>query len=136
GLRALTDRLRGGEQSRAVTFYTASYSIAIALSFSVTGLSSEYYGWRVSFGMLGIFSLLSAVLAWFMLAPQQPPAQAKKGLFALKQVLRNHSAIGYIIGYAAHGFELTPTRSWMTAFVVFVLAPDAAVAAQLPSPTV
>ncbi len=136
GLRALTDRLRGGEQSRAVTFYTASYSIAIALSFSVTGLISEYYGWRVSFGMLGIFSLLSAVLAWFMLAPQQPPAQAKKGLFALKPVLRNRSAMGYIIGYAAHGFELTAMRSWLTAFLVFVLARDAAVAAQLPSPTV
>src|SRR5690606_35404367 len=136
GLRALTDRLRGGEQSRAVTFYTASYSIAIALSFSVTGLISEYYGWRVSFGMLGIFSLLSAVLAWFMLAPQQPPAQAKKGLFALKPVLRNRSAMGYVIGYVALGFDLTAMCSLLTASLVFGLSGVAAVAPQLPSPTV
>ena len=39
GLRALTDRLKGGEQSRAVTFYTASYSIAISLSFNRRRLS-------------------------------------------------------------------------------------------------
>ncbi len=136
GLRALTDRLRGGDQSRAVTFYTASYSIAIALSFSVTGLLAEFYGWRISFTVLGVFSLVSAVLAWFMLAPCRPPAQAKPSLFALKPVLRNRDAMGYIIGYAAHGFELTAMRSWLTAFLVFVLARDAALAARLPSPTV
>src|SRR3546814_5217542 len=44
--------------------------------------------------------------------------------------------MGYIIGYAAHGFELTAMRAWLTAFLVFVLARDAAVAAALPSPTV
>ena len=136
GLRALTDRLQGGDQSRAVTFYTASYSIAIALSFSVTGLLAEFHGWRVSFAVIGAFSLVSAALAWVMLVPHKPPSQAKPGFFALKPVLKNRNAMGYIIGYAAHGFELTAMRSWLTAFLVFVLARDAALAAQLPSPTV
>src|SRR3546814_17469509 len=44
--------------------------------------------------------------------------------------------MGYIIGYAAHGFELTTMRAWLTAFLVFVLARDAAAAASLPRPTV
>lgn len=140
GLRALTDRLKGGEQSRAVTFYTASYSIAIALSFSVTGLLAEWYGWRWSFAVIGIFCTLAAMLAWLLLAPQQPERKAGQPLFALKPVLRNRNAMGYIIGYAAHGFELTAMRAWLTAFLVFVLARDAAqgsgLAAQLPSPTV
>lgn len=136
GLRALTDRLKGGEQSRAVTFYTASYSIAIALSFSVTGLLAEFYGWRVGFAVLGVSSLASAILAWVMLAPQTPPAQTKPTLFALKPVLKNRAAMGYIISYAAHGFELTAMRSWLTAFLVFVLAREASLAAQLPSPTI
>lgn len=135
GLRALTDRLQGGDQSRAVTFYTASYSIAIALSFSVTGILAEWYGWRASFAVLGGFNLLSALLAWTMLAPHRPPAQAKPTLFVLKPVLRNRNAMGYIIAYAAHGFELTAMRSWLTAFLVFVLARETALAAQLPSPT-
>ncbi|WP_374300268.1 MFS transporter [Ferrovibrio sp.] len=138
GLRALTDRLKGGEQSRAVTFYTASYSIAISLSFTITGLLAEWYGWRWSFAGIGLGSLIAAILAWILLKPQTPPgaeAGARAG-FALRPVLRNRDAMGYIIGYAAHGFELTAMRAWVTAFFVFVLARDAALAASLPSPTV
>lgn len=136
GLRALTDRLKGGEQSRAVTFYTASYSIAISLSFTITGLLAEWYGWRWSFAGIGLGSLVAAILAWALLKPQTPPGAKASAGFALRPVLRNRDAMGYIIGYAAHGFELTAMRAWVTAFFVFVLARDAAFAASLPSPTV
>lgn len=136
GLRALTDRLKGGEQSRAVTFYTASYSIAVSLSFTVTGLLAEWHDWRFSFGVIGLGSLLAAIAAWLLLKPQQPERKSGQPLFALKPVLRNREAMGYIIGYAAHGFELTAMRAWITAFLVFVLARDPIVAAQLPNPTV
>jgi len=136
GLRALTDRLKGGEQSRAVTFYTASYSIAISLSFTITGLLAERYGWRFSFAAIGCSCLVSAGAAWLLLKPQPPQHVAGRPLFALRPVLRNRDAMGYIAGYAAHGFELTAMRAWLTAFLVFVLARDAALAAHLPSPTV
>jgi MFS family permease len=138
GLRALTDRLQGGEQSRAVTFYTASYSIAVAASFSVTGLLAEWYGWRWSFAAVGLLSLAAGLLAWRILQPHQPPFAAGKPAsgFALRPVLRNRDAMGYIIGYAAHGFELTAMRAWVTAFLVFVLAREPAVASLLPSATV
>ncbi|MEK9970558.1 MAG: MFS transporter [Ferrovibrio sp.] len=137
GLRALTDRLQGGEQSRAVTFYTASYSIAVAASFSVTGLLAEWYGWRWSFAVVGVLSFAAGLLAWRILAPHQPSSAGKAARgFALRPVLRNRDAMGYIIGYAAHGFELTAMRAWVTAFLVFVLAREPAVAAMLPSATV
>lgn len=138
GLRALTDRLQGGEQSRAVTFYTASYSIAVAASFTVTGLLAEWYGWRWSFAVVGLLSLAAGLLAWRILAPHQPSFAAGKPAsgFALRPVLRNRDAMGYIIGYAAHGFELTAMRAWVTAFLVFVLAREPAVASLLPSATV
>lgn len=136
GLRALTDRLKGGEQSRAVTFYTASYSIAISLSFTITGLLAEWQGWRWSFAGIGLGSLIAAVLAWLLLKPQTPSGAKASAGFALRPVLRNRDAMGYIIGYAAHGFELTAMRAWVTAFFVFVLVRDAAFAATLPSPTV
>ncbi|WP_300300405.1 MFS transporter [Ferrovibrio sp.] len=140
GLRALTDRLKGGEQSRAVTFYTASYSIAISLSFTVTGLLAEAYGWRWSFAGIGFGSLIAAGLVWAFLSPQTPPGAKASTGFALRPVLRNRDAMGYIISYAAHGFELTAMRAWVTAFFVFILARDAAQggywAASLPSPTV
>lgn len=136
GLRALTDRLRGGEQSRAVTFYTASYSIAVALSFSVTGLLAEWFGWRWSFGLVGLFCLAAGALAWLLLSPEIPAGARTATGFQLRPVLRNRDAMGYIIGYAAHGFELTAMRAWLTAFLVFVLAREPAVAAVLPSATV
>lgn len=140
GLRALTDRLQGGEQSRAVTFYTASYSVAIALSFSVTGLLAEAAGWRWSFAVIGALCLVAAVLAWVVLRPHTPPGAKAGAGFALRPVLRNRDAMGYIIGYAAHGFELTAMRAWLTAFLVYVLARDAAAGGGwqdlLPSATV
>jgi MFS family permease len=137
GLRALTDRLQGGEQSRAVTFYTASYSIAVAMSFTVTGLLAESFGWRWSFAVVGLLSLSAGLLAWLALVPHRPSSAGKPaGGFALRPVLRNRDAMGYIIGYAAHGFELTAMRAWITAFLVFVLAREPAVAAALPSATV
>lgn len=136
GLRALTDRLKGGEQSRAVTFYTASYSIAVAMSFTVTGLLSEWLGWRWSFGLVGLSCLASGLLAWWLLVPLTPEGAKTAGGFQLRPVLRNRDAMGYIIGYAAHGFELTAMRAWLTAFLVFVLAREPAVAAMLPSATV
>ncbi len=137
GLRALTDRLQGGEQSRAVTFYTASYSIAVAASFSVTGLLAEWYGWRWSFAVVGLLSLAAGLLAWRILQPYRPSAAGKPASgFALRPVLRNRDAMGYIIAYAAHGFELTAMRAWVTAFLVFVLAREPQVAGLLPSATV
>lgn len=85
GLRALTDRLQGGEQSRAVTFYTASYSIAVAASFSVTGLLAEWYGWRWSFAVVGLLSLAAGLLAWRILTPYQPSSAGKPATgFALR----------------------------------------------------
>lgn len=137
GLRALTDRLQGGEQSRAVTFYTASYSIAVAMSFTVTGLLAEWFGWRWSFALVGLFCLLAGGLSWLLLKPHLPASAGKPApKFALRPVLRNRDAMGYIIGYAAHGFELTAMRAWVTAFLVFVLAREPSVAAIMPSATV
>ena len=41
GLKALTDRLAPGDSSRAVTFYTSSFSLGVGLSFLVAQLVAE-----------------------------------------------------------------------------------------------
>lgn len=136
GLRTLTDRLEGGEQSRAVSFYTSSYSLAIAAGFSVAGLLAESYGWRIAYIAIGVSALVSAGLAWLLLKPKNPVGSARRekgpGLLA---VLKNRAAMGYILAYGAHGLELMAMRGWLTAFLVFALARDAAAAAFLPAPT-
>ena len=46
GLKALTDRLAPGDSSRAVTLYTSSFSFGVGLSFLVSQLVAEAWGWR------------------------------------------------------------------------------------------
>lgn len=142
GLRALTDRVaalpQGSSaalQSRAVTIYTASYSISIAASFTATGLLSEWFGWRISFAVIGALAALPGLLTWRLLADLAPPNAAEKPKLDWRPVFRNRVALGFIIAYGAHGFELLAMRTWLTAFLVFVLARDPMMAAWLPGPT-
>lgn len=135
GLRALTDRLGGAEQSRAITFYTACYSISLSLSFTITGLAAEAWSWRYAFALVAACCLSAAVIGFLALRPVAPPGAANADQGRIRDVFRNRDAMGYILAYAAHGFELFAMRSWLTAFLVFVLARETAIAAQLPGPT-
>ena len=49
GLKALTDRLAPGDSSRAITLYTSSFSFGVGLSFLVSQLVAESFGWRSAF---------------------------------------------------------------------------------------
>jgi MFS family permease len=49
GLKALTDRLAPGDSSRAITLYTSSFSLGVSLSFLVSQLVAESWGWRSAF---------------------------------------------------------------------------------------
>src|SRR2546429_9536232 len=49
GLKALTDRLAPGDSSRAITLYTSSFSFGVGLSFLVSQLVAEAWGWRSAF---------------------------------------------------------------------------------------
>jgi hypothetical protein len=54
-----------------------------------------------------------AVCLW--LAPCKP-APAHGHLLDFRPVLRNRAALGYILGYGAHCFELYGMRTWIVAF--------------------
>jgi MFS family permease len=62
GLKALTDRLAPGDSSRAITLYTSSFSFGVGLSFLVSQLVAEAWGWRAAFLVtaLGPLVMLSA----------------------------------------------------------------------------
>jgi predicted MFS family arabinose efflux permease len=118
GLKALTDRLAPGDSSRAVTLYTSSFSLGVGLSFLVAQLVAEYWGWRTAFLVtaIGPIVMLSACL---LLRPVQPrPAQGR--LLDFAPVFRNTKAMGFVLGYGAHCFELYAIRTWLVAFWTFV----------------
>ena len=61
GLKALTDRLAPGDLSRAVTLYTSSFSFGVGLSFLVSQLVAEGWGWRAAFLVTALGPLVMLV---------------------------------------------------------------------------
>src|SRR6516165_783806 len=119
GLKALIDRLPAGDTSRSVTLYTASFSVGVGLSFLVAQLVAEKFGWRAAFYVTGAGPFLMVAVC-VGLAPCIPPPRHIH-LLDFAPVLRNRAALGYILGYGAHCFELYGMRTWIVAFWTFVM---------------
>jgi predicted MFS family arabinose efflux permease len=120
GLKALTDRLPVGDTSRSVTLYTACFSVGVGLSFLVSQIVADRLGWRAAFLVTGIGPLAMAAVC-LKLAPFKPAHVAGHPL-DFRPVFRNPAALGYILGYGAHCFELYGVRTWIVAFWTFVAA--------------
>jgi MFS family permease len=120
GLKALTDRLAPGEMSRSITFYTASYSFGVGLSFLVSQLVADHFGWRAAFFVTGL-GPLAMIAVCLAMAPVRPPPSDRK-LLDLRPVFRNRPALGYVFAYGSHCFELYGMRTWIVAFWTYVAA--------------
>ncbi len=124
GLKALSENVTGSKQSRYIVFYTASYGAGTALSVYFAGLLEPLTGWRWGAELLAL-GPLAAMLIFAAVVPPRKPVGSTAGLrFSandLKMVLGNRSAVGYILGYGAHCWELFGYRSWLVAFLVFSL---------------
>jgi MFS family permease len=120
GLKALTDRLGPGDVSRSITLYTASFSLGVGLSFLVAQLAADRFGWRVAF-FLTALGPLAMIAAGFGMGVVKPTSTSRR-LLDFRPVLRNRTALGYILGYGAHCFELYALRTWIVAFWTYVVA--------------
>jgi predicted MFS family arabinose efflux permease len=120
GLKALADRLPAGDTSRSITLYTSSFSVGVGLSFLVAQLVADTYGWRAAFCITGAGPLVMIAVC-LRLAPCKPPP-VHGHLLDFGPVLRNRTALGYILGYGAHCFELYGARTWIVAFWSFIVA--------------
>jgi MFS family permease len=120
GLKALTDRLGPGDISRSVTLYTATFSFGVGLSFLIAQLAADILGWRAAFYLtaLGPLAMIATALA---MAPVQVKSLSRP-LFDFKPVFRNRLALGYVLGYGAHCFELYALRTWIVAFWTYIAA--------------
>jgi predicted MFS family arabinose efflux permease len=123
GLKALTDRLPPGDMSRSVTLYTSSFSVGVGLSFLISQLVADYYGWRDAFFVTGIAPF--AMVATSFLLEKFKPKPAPGHPLDFRPVIRNRVALGYIFGYGAHCFELYGMRTWIVSFWTFLAARNA-----------
>ena len=120
GLKTLTDRLDRQDTSRAVAFYTASFGLGSALSFYLAGEINAALDWRWAFGLTACGSLVALVLVLAATAPQPPVRHAEaSALFDFRPVFRNRPAVGYMLAYALHSWELMAASSWTVAFLTY-----------------
>jgi MFS family permease len=121
GLKTLTDHLEGAAQSRATAFYTASFGVGSTISILVAGWIGATIDWQWAFW----FGAAGPVLAGLLVISAMPMGRVRAAahhdsrLLDFRPVLRNRRTLPYIIGYAAHNYELFGQRSWMVAFLVF-----------------
>jgi MFS family permease len=127
GLKALTDRVEGPHRTRYQSFYTASFSVGSSVSLFVTGVLAERYGWPAAFAATGIAPLL-AILVLLRSVPAVAPAprdEPHDALLDFRPVLRQRESMSYVLGYAAHCWELFAFRTWLVAFMTFTAAAHA-----------
>ena len=122
GLKVVSDHTEGQGtlQSRFISFYTASFSIGASLSYLLAGEINAVAGWRWAF----IASAVSAAAALIIVVAYVPPAQVRSGpkqtlISDFKIVFSSRDAMGYVLAYAAHMWELFSLRSWIVAFLAF-----------------
>ncbi len=120
GLKALTARLPPGDASRSITLYTSSFSFGVGLSFLVSQIVADQFGWRWAFLASGLGPLVMVAVCLAM--PGVKPAATQRHLLDFRPVVRNRPAMGYMLGYGAHCFELYGIRTWLVAFWTFVTA--------------
>ena len=75
GLKVVSDHTEGRLQSRFVSFYTASFSIGISLSYLMAGEIYRMWGWRWAFAISGGTAAAAAALIWAF----APPARIRAG---------------------------------------------------------
>jgi MFS family permease len=125
GLRLLSDRISGPNQSRYIAFYTSFFGIGTALSFAIAGLAAPRYGWRAAFLVSALGPLLAALSVALLIGGRRPAAAGTLSLGVLfplaawRRVLADRAAAGYTLGYAAHCLELFGSRAWMVAFLAY-----------------
>ena len=129
GLKALTDRVEGPLQSRFIAFYTSSFGIGASASLLLAGWLDALSGWEGAFILCSLGPLASAALVLRGLAPvaAAPLPQESRSLPDPRAVLADRATVGYVLGYAAHSWELFGLRAWMVAFIAFAygLSPGA-----------
>ncbi|HBK44399.1 MULTISPECIES: MFS transporter [unclassified Polynucleobacter] len=128
GLKILSDRIKTGELSRHIAFYTAFFGIGTGFSYLCSGWILDGLGWRYVFGIiaLGPFIALLIVLIFIPALTHEkwhgPIHIRLHDIFPVEKwrlVLQDKTASGFIFGYTVHSIELFASRSWLVAFFAF-----------------
>jgi MFS family permease len=135
GLKAIADRFDGAAQSRGVSWHAAGVGISGAISFAVAGLIDQLAGPSAAF-LFGAAAASAAFIIALLVMPSAPVERRKSAhaLLDFRPVLHNRRAMGWIVGYTVHTWELAALRAWAVTFLT-VTAARIGAPPWLPAPT-
>jgi MFS family permease len=120
GLKLLTDRLPALPRPRHVAFYTTSFTLGSALSFWLIGQFDTLFQWRAAVALTAAGPLLGCLLvAGCLPSVAVAPHAQSSATNHVRAVLASADSRRYVVGYAAHVWELFALRAWIVPFVVF-----------------
>ena len=120
GLKVVSDHTEGTLQSRFISFYTASFSIGASLSYLLAGEINTLAGWRWAFTASAAGAAVALIIVFLYVPPGKIRTSKGQALPAdFKVILSSRPSMAYVLGYAAHMWELFSMRSWIVAFLAF-----------------
>jgi MFS family permease len=120
GMRALSDAVPADRETRSVAVYTATFTVGVSLSYALSGLLADAFGWRFGLALLSLGPLAGAAIGWAVLPPLPRAApQGSRWLPALGPILRNRRALLFVCAYGLHNGEVSAIRAWLVALLVF-----------------
>ena len=76
GLKAMSDRIDEGLQSRATALYTSLSGFGLAGSYFFTGVVSAHASWRFAFALATFGPLIAGLLVFLFMPPKAPIASS------------------------------------------------------------
>ena len=120
GLRALTDRIESSQQSRFIAFYTSTFGIGASLSYACSGWISNRWGWPVAFAVAGVQPLIAGAAVWALAGHKTPATRPRHSVLRGQWLaLQDNKVRYYVLGYAAHCWELFGFRAWIVALLAY-----------------
>jgi MFS family permease len=122
GLMLLSEHYPPHRRGLATGFYIASSSLAYVLSLSLSGLTIPAGGYKLSFFVTCLATLLGGILSWITLAKTRETVVARQRQQSFrKEVLSNKPAMLYMGAYTFHCWELLGMWAWAPAFMTACL---------------
>ncbi|MFO7462356.1 MAG: MFS transporter [Desulfatiglandales bacterium] len=122
GLMILSDQYPAHRRGMATGFYIASSSLGYMISLLLSGFALPIGGYRLSFLVTSLATILGAVFSWVTLLRTRSPATARQGQESFKkEVLSNKPAMLLIAAYTFHCWELLGMWAWAPAFLTACL---------------
>ena len=121
GTRVVAERFSEHGRGAAIGLYVTAFYLGSAASLVVTGLLIPSFGWRVSYAVWAIVSFATPPIAYVLLRNHSWSATQDATARFDPSVLKNKTVGIVILSYFLHSFELYHLRTWLPAFLAFVL---------------